>query len=345
MGCRRGAQMAMHGSAIVPYLPLDVIAEILAKLSVKSLLQFRVVCKSWCSLISSHQFVKKYLSQVTTSPSRLIMNPFGLVNDLTFYHLHDSIVVCESSIDFRIEESEYCVMGSCDGLVCVKECHHGMIFLWNPSTRCAKILPCTSEVHGKVYELGWKYGFGHDCNSDDYKVLTLSPEENTLDKMEYFSYKSMMYTLGTDSWRRIRDSPLGCVFVDKSATFVSGALHWMADQEPSLTRVIISLDLTSETYIEVPQPDYEYSSELAEVGASRGCLCLLAYDNDEYYDIWVMNEYGVRESWTKSIKIPFMWEFLGCLKPLTWFIENGEIILSIGGNVASYNANRNSVRA
>ncbi|PRQ30969.1 putative F-box domain-containing protein [Rosa chinensis] len=322
MGCRRGAQMEkpMHGSAIVPYLPLDVIAEILAKLSVKSLLQFRVVCKSWCSLISSHQFVKKYLSQVTTSPSRLSMNPFGLVNDLTFYHLHDSIVVCESSIDFRIEESEYCVMGSCDGLVCVKECHHGMIFLWNPRTRCAKILPCTSEVHGKVYELGWKYGFGHDCNSDDYKVLTLSPEENTLHKMEYFSYKSMMYTLGTDSWRRIRDSPLGCVFVDKSATFVSGALHWMADQEPSLTRVIISLDLTSETYIEVPQPDYEYSSELAEVGASRGCLCLLAYDNDEYYDIWVMNEYGVRESWTKSIKIPFMWEFLGCLKPLTWYV-------------------------
>ncbi|XP_050368928.1 F-box/kelch-repeat protein At3g06240-like [Argentina anserina] len=209
------------------------------------------------------------------------------------------------------------LIGSCDGLVCVKECRRGMFILWNPSTRDYKIIPGSFVVEGEIHGvLRRKYGFGYDCNGDDYKVVTLSCEENTVKK--------------------------------KTVAFVSGALHWVVDREADDMRVIISLDLASKTYIEVPQPDYENFSYLAEVGASRGCLCLLAYDNFDYCDIWVMNKYGVGESWIKSIRISY-WlgderNYLGHLKPLTWFIENGEIVLSIGGNLASYNANRNSVR-
>ena len=109
-----------------------------------------------------------------------------------------------------------------------------------------------------------------------------------------------MYSLRTDSWRRIQDSPLDTRFIDKSATFVSGALHWMAVEGSSFTssRVIVSLDLTSETYMQVPQPADlgTSSSQLAQVGDSRGCLCLLVHnhaaDSQCSYDIWVMKEYA-----------------------------------------------------
>ncbi|KAL6133793.1 hypothetical protein ACLB2K_066026 [Fragaria x ananassa] len=54
----------------------DVIAEILARLPVKSLKRFRCVCKSWRDLISHSYFVKEHLSYVergdTGSAHRLI---------------------------------------------------------------------------------------------------------------------------------------------------------------------------------------------------------------------------------------------------------------------------------
>ncbi|RHN66454.1 putative F-box domain-containing protein [Medicago truncatula] len=49
----------------LPSLPFDLVPEILCRLPVKSLLQFRCVCKSWKSLISDPKFAKKHLHMFT----------------------------------------------------------------------------------------------------------------------------------------------------------------------------------------------------------------------------------------------------------------------------------------
>ena len=88
------------------------------------------------------------------------------------------MVLEETSIEIPIrDEKQLCFM-ACDGLIWVKEELSGKTLLWNPSTRDTKMLPSLSKagvVHVKGRGKQWKYGFGYDCNSDDYKVLTLVP--------------------------------------------------------------------------------------------------------------------------------------------------------------------------
>ncbi|KAF5764863.1 putative F-box domain-containing protein [Helianthus annuus] len=44
-------------------IPLEIQSEIMKRLPVKSLIQFRSVCKSWNSLIESPDFIAHYSSQ------------------------------------------------------------------------------------------------------------------------------------------------------------------------------------------------------------------------------------------------------------------------------------------
>ncbi|PRQ52481.1 hypothetical protein RchiOBHm_Chr2g0155951 [Rosa chinensis] len=82
------------------------------------------------------------------------------------------------------------------------------------------------------------------------------------------------------------------------------------------------------------------------LGASRGCLCIL-FQNTSYHrrEMWVMKEYGVRESWTKSVTIPFcVLDNTYKFKPLTSFSGNGEILLNSQKGFVTYDVEKNSIR-
>ncbi|MCI13178.1 F-box/kelch-repeat protein [Trifolium medium] len=87
--------------SIIPALPFDVISEILSRLPVKSLLQFRCVSKSWKSLISHPIFARNHLNLSTTR------------------HLLRLIYDKPSS---RGAFSHYTV-GSCHGILCIANYH------------------------------------------------------------------------------------------------------------------------------------------------------------------------------------------------------------------------------
>ncbi|CAJ2658502.1 unnamed protein product [Trifolium pratense] len=97
----------------------------------------------------------------------------------------------------------------------------------------------------------------------------------------------------------IQDFPSGIPLGLSSGRFVSGTVNWM-----DYNMDIVSLDLNNETYQEIMQPDYGLGiySEVTLV-VLRDCLSIVAESNT-YLDVWLMDEYGNTESWTKLFGIP-----------------------------------------
>ncbi|XP_074326237.1 F-box protein CPR1-like [Apium graveolens] len=278
-------------------VPAEIITDIFSHLPVKSLLRFRCVSKRLCSLIDSPYFIKYHLNQ------SLISKP----------NSHQTIIsVCNYKI-YSINEldpyrhtllNQFCheIVGSCNGLLCLLLGQK--IYLFNPSTRERKLLPglrpdraCRPEV----------YGFGYDCVNDDYKVISIRQH---LKKPER---EFMVYSLKSNLWRRIEDfpyvfssvrGPIGCV--RDQSVLVNGALHWLVTlrSESEDTRVV-SFDLATEEYglIQLPEfLDWKLKS-LMKVGELGGRLCLYCELRrlDYNLDVWVMNSYGVKDSWTRLL--------------------------------------------
>ncbi|KAL8526723.1 hypothetical protein ACS0TY_015792 [Phlomoides rotata] len=128
------------------------------------------------------------------------------------------------------------LVGCCNGLVCILLDIKTFI-LWNPSTRTSKEFP-DGRPSGKN-AICWKYGFGYDESSDDYKVfstITMLPTDN---KRHYID---IVYSLNNNSWKTLKD------YYDYYGVgrYANGSLHWV-DHDMR----IISFDLKSEVFIEI----------------------------------------------------------------------------------------------
>lgn len=66
-----------------PLLPEELVREILLRLPVKSLVQFKCVCKLWKTLISNSQFAKSHLQTNKWSPVQVGRNDAS-ISDLMF---------------------------------------------------------------------------------------------------------------------------------------------------------------------------------------------------------------------------------------------------------------------
>ncbi|KAG5560584.1 hypothetical protein RHGRI_003790 [Rhododendron griersonianum] len=225
------------------------------------------------------------------------------------------------------------IVGCCDGLVCIVSKRE--VRIWNPSTRKAKRFP---NVETQNLYVGWyvRYGFGYAESIDDYKVVGFFRDVNSMG----IEFEAQVCTLRTHSWRRIGSFPL-CLPSDGLVTnlngiFVSGALHWFSGG--NCGRIIVSLDLVKETCGEVLEPHYQRGSlDKIWLDVLNGCLCTLA-TYDDCTDVWVMKEYGIRESWAKLVTITYAAHpFDGqCSQPLC-ILANGEILLHIQSQLVLYN--------
>ncbi|XP_042515310.1 F-box protein CPR1-like [Macadamia integrifolia] len=316
----------------------DLIIGILSRLPVKSLLRFRCVCKPWCALITDSAFIKMHLTQSLATNTNLTL----IVNKSKSIDLYSvDLDACELNQPFKspiFRPTD--ILGSCNGLLCISNCNNDM-YLWNPSTRSHHKLPSTPTDYIPYHCAA--YGFGYDPTTDDYKLIRVWQFYRNDDNSWHSEVK--VYSLSTNSWRMIGDMPFPPIKRQwVCGVLANSALHWVANVDLVLAKVspghhesglglIVSFDLKDEEYREVPLPDFMDDVDIVDdkflmkVGVLEGQLCLLINFSIRV-EIWVMKDYGVRDSWLKQFSNERRDVIQNFFKVTpVCYLKNGEVIL------------------
>ncbi|XP_026383333.1 F-box/kelch-repeat protein At3g06240-like [Papaver somniferum] len=283
-------------------LPEEFDHEILSRLPAKSVFVCKCVCKTWLSVISNPTFIQSHLNVTVknNNPSLMLAGYEDSESATSAVHSikhdllseFDGIGVNEMDYPFKSSASNIKLVGSYNGLVCIR-IDNDFYCIWNPVTYEYKRLPETPNVNNYEEEDVETYGLGYDCKTDDYKLVIVVDDLSLVE----------VYTLGSNSWDSIRTVPYR--FYGGSGVLISGALHWLGARRgnPS-SDLVISFEINSEKFNELQLPKEPLEDNcrwFSAVGVLEGCLCVLALDKNtgSPAEVWVMRDYGVRESWTK----------------------------------------------
>ncbi|PIA59856.1 hypothetical protein AQUCO_00400614v1 [Aquilegia coerulea] len=345
-------------------LPEDIMFQILLWLPVVSLLRFKSVCKSWYSLIKSSQFISLHSNKGTQEDEEnynnhklfiLQSNPSGpeckLISSSscggggggggnnTIYQASENLDIPEFLSIYDFSEVRSSKMFSCKGIICFLH-DNWNVSLWNPATKQFRILPESQiPLPGKGNGFKLKIGFGFDAKTNDYKVVRfLYSIQNFHADDKYYDHVEV-YSLSTNSWKTL-DMVLSISHVEKDSDpkmpLRNGEIYcWIGgfDWDQSC---VISFNFRTEVFDTILLPDdptfpLDREWQLA-ILREKIAIVLINYEGDTTalpysfnYQIWVMNEYGVKDSWSKVYTIgtfTFICKLIG-------FAMNGNLLLSV----------------
>ncbi|XVF38570.1 hypothetical protein REPUB_Repub20aG0113500 [Reevesia pubescens] len=362
--------------AEIPALPQEIIVEILSRLPIKSLCQFRCVSKLWLSLISDPLLAKSHLKQTIKNDYFYSQRKRVIISSHNLYSLEYESIGKDGSFDENLValELDYPLKDKPNGLTeLLDSAKDGFVYCERSEDDEFPVmvklnLPCCVNPRNWVDILG-------SCNG----LVCIAPDEDTLfllnpstreskripDPPSGFAsnglsvygfgfdfvnddYKVVklgcrtvcVYSLRTDSWRKVGSFP----FDDnayESGVLLNGAIHWMASRGDGADYecVVTAFSLEEEVFSDMPAPDIVDTSFEFVVGVLNGCLCVLHSRSQMHDDFWVMTKYGVSESWTK---LTLSFSYI-CMKPLC-LAQNGEALLEVDGKLLLYNLEDDSYR-
>ncbi|PIA46187.1 hypothetical protein AQUCO_01500006v1 [Aquilegia coerulea] len=169
---------------------------------------------------------------------------------------------------------------------------------------CIEIYGSCNGLNGNLYLAS--YGFGYNSKVNDYVIV----------RVEHNCDLSAVHvcSLRKNSWRTLPHVPFAVGYQQRTGASVNGYIHWQGSANPrTYIGKIIAFDIEGESFIEVPLPESISSKKKASfnmnVAEFEGQLCLVSYDETRYSnknDIWVMKDYGLKESWTKLFSIEML---------------------------------------
>ncbi|XP_074265170.1 F-box/kelch-repeat protein At3g06240-like [Silene latifolia] len=302
------------------YLPPEVWTQILLSLPAKTLLRFRCVCKSWCSIIDNPHFVNMHFKLCKFNSGHNKKKLLVALQELGKLGYEGCLLTVRNAENlryagsiFRIYDSySNDIIGSCNGLLLVKRyCtsdfpYHYEFRLWNPCIRKSLIIPTCPLVN-------CRYLLGFAPDSQDYKVVGFAFDLTRGE--EYAKMYIAVYTLGNPQWI-VRNDPLnilncyprrGLFHSLSAALFSQGAAYCLVRNDKENSRVlthVASFDLDKEniTFLELP-------FSLEETGSLRllflfllgGSLALFSI-SEVTSSIWVLDQDNKKGPWTMVLR-------------------------------------------
>ncbi|WOG95476.1 hypothetical protein DCAR_0414795 [Daucus carota subsp. sativus] len=223
----------------------DVEEGILLKIQCeKSILRCTSVCKSWCYLIKSSQFINTHLSRPDKTKYLFCKSVHATCNSHSVMEYGFSLYSDSAPSDKYCTSVLPCIpagvriRGSCSGVICYSlypDCR-GDIFLWNPTIRKLKTLPRSPARR----HISRAIGFWFDKDKNDHLIV----------KITYTNASQMssvdVYSLSSNCWRTISDACPGAgedSILDVNLDYDEGTLRWLALHEQSGR--IVTLDMNT----------------------------------------------------------------------------------------------------
>lgn len=198
--------------------------------------------------------------------------------------------------------------------------------LWNLAMGETKVLPtCLSRSQpnyrsNALFEI---VGFGFDAESRDYKVVKMHKLMKDINSTRPSAHIVVeVYSLRTNSWKTVTtDLPHSTAITDlneNNGVFCNGMYSWTANVGTGfgLRGEIVSFDMSEEVITRTHMPNDICVSTSPTPTPSSNINCLLVFkeslavvncdrqngQNFTAYDIWVLGQYGVKESWSKRFR-------------------------------------------
>ncbi|CAL5391071.1 unnamed protein product [Camellia sinensis] len=282
-------------------LPTQIIVEILSRLPIKTLFHCLLVCKDWFFSISDPYFAKLHLSR---SPISLLIKPIYRNHpESTQPRLID--LQCETQLKFSSKINfpilEHQTVTSCNGLLCLS-CISNPIYKCNPILGEYITLPISTYDGKQQHRTITAFGFSPMTNQ--YKVL------------------------------------ITALLINRSVnSFVNRALHWLTFTQDS-PNFIRCFDFGSEQFRVVPEPPEcglprKNFMGFVRVGVLRDSLSISDFSNPFHCDIWIMKDYGIKESWSKEFVIGNVTSMRGYgdYYETIMILKNGEILMLVNKGI------------
>ncbi|PHT57807.1 hypothetical protein CQW23_00170 [Capsicum baccatum] len=159
----------------------------------------------------------------------------------------------------------------------------------------------------------WFYGIQQLENTRICLNLDLGGKDHlTIPHMVLDDVEIKVYSLKSDSWSSVDYCGETNIiknndgsYVDSlsfSAEFANGKLHWNIGREK---KNIVSFDLANEKWDKVEKPSYGVGETESCVWTVGSDLCVFTDYKQTHFCIWVMKEYGVKQSWIKKYTIRY----------------------------------------
>ncbi|KAL4575331.1 hypothetical protein LXL04_022173 [Taraxacum kok-saghyz] len=299
----------------------------------------RCVCKPWNALLSESSFIKSHLHHSIHNNDEVL-----LFFNSGFSFESCSALTARPSSSPNLELTDFIklpvnlqpkdrfihsgVIGSVNGLICF---HYGsfdnhVVHIWNPSLSAMSTLPPSSIPSGTSRKTHFRFGF--DPKTDDYKVVKLT---NLYERCE-MAPQAEVYSMRKGSWKVISQKFPSYVTMiqDRDEVCVDGHdghLHWLGCTDFRwLKEAIVAFDLGLETFRVISLPrSVLHDMGMNVVGVLAGKLCVMSRVRFYECDVWVMEEYGVAESWVRHHAFS---QFSGDIYPFG-FTLNGEFLFHV----------------